>query len=212
MRVAKFLVGVLSMLICVLFIAAIAGYYAGEFDFMLDARDVSVLGNIVFDAALLVPLLFLASFVEKRLRAPWLWPLTMILAASFAAVTGSEAVYEAGIDLRAIASRDAIGLKRLAVSILDSPKVYLASYFTRALGWLGLCAALRPVDAADRSIRHFRAFCALTGLAYASVIGYPLAAVFMPLAYWSLGTFLIGTRLGFEDKRKLKFTDDYHPA
>lgn len=212
MKVAKVVMGLLSMALGILLLTFITLYYAGSFD-EPSRIEPSPASNLVLVSSIwAIPLLFLAVYMTRQRLAPWLWPMIIVLFASFAVTLGSSSVILAGIDLKSLTAGDAIGLKRMAVSILNSETLFLVSYFAMAAAWFGLSAALKPVVDLSPSIRSFRTWCALIGLSIVSVVGFPLAFVFITLAYIALGAFLIATKLGMRDAHRLRYIDDYRPA
>ncbi|MCP5453070.1 MAG: hypothetical protein H7A27_03760 [Spirochaetaceae bacterium] len=163
-------------------------------------------------AASAMPVLFLAAYVSRQGIAPWIWPAVLFLLATHAIGAGASTVIKAGLDLKALATVDEIGLKRLAASILGSKDLYLLAYFARALAWILVGAVLKPVGRVAPSVRPYRTLCVLSGVALASIVGSPLFALLMPLSYLALGWFLIVNRLGARDDRGLRYIDDYRPA
>jgi len=212
MRVAKALIGLISVSVGVVFLLAIVLYYAYDIGASPGTGTLSTASAAIASAALALPLLFLAAFVRRQGLSPWIWPAVLFLLASYAIGAGATSVLKAGIDLKALATADAIGLKRLVASILGSKGSRLVAYFARAFAWILVGVALRPVAGAAPSVKPFRTLCALSGLSLASVVGSPMFAIFMPLSYLALGWFLIVNRLGARDDRGLRYIDDYRPA
>ena len=206
------MIGLLAVSIGILFLLAIGIYYTGGLPEMPAAERLPALMKAIVSVVLALPLLFLAAFIGRQGLSPWIWPAALFLITAHAIGAGASTVIEAGIDLKTLASVDAIGLKRLAASILGSKDLILLAYFARALAWILLGVALKPVARTATSVRPFRTLCVLSGLSLASVVGSPLFALLMPLSYVALGWFLIANRLGLHDDRRLRYIDDYRPA
>lgn len=209
MRLLRFLVGLSSLLVCILLSGGIVLHFIG-----IESNHVDIAWPILLIAllALTFPFAFLAFFISKKV------PHTRISAAIFLFIIFlcssmlSEYLINRNLDLKMMGIRDETSLRLFVQTVINSPMGLLISFYGRALSMILIGLSLRPVKALDPGIRSLRTLLILAGLSSASLVLAPLSIIFIALAYGSLGFFLMGTRIGPEPKFDLKILDDYYPS
>lgn len=209
MRLTRYAVAVLSILIFCMLLLAVACSFVDQATSRQEFPVVLVLGTIVL---INVPQMFLGRFIKKTVSGSYLDLAVGLYVACFMALAVMRLAGGKTVDLATIRVHDSIGLKTFVYSILSSPGLTLVPYFVRALAMILIGTSLKRVALLDSRIRPFRILMLLSGIASISIVAAPLGLVFLVLSYWSLGMFLLRTRLGTEQKPSFRIIDDYQPS
>lgn len=209
MRFVRYAMAVLSILIFCLLLYAIV--YS-----LVDPSDSNHEYPTVIDFAIIVslnlPQIFLARFIRRTVPGGNSDLALGVYVACFLALSVMHWGGGKTVDLATIRVHDAIGLRTFVYSILGSSALTLLLYFARAVAMILVGTSLKRVALFDARIRPFRVLMLLSGIASISIVAAPLGVVFLTLSYWSLGMFLLRTRLGAEQKPSLRIIDDYQPS
>lgn len=209
MRFERYAVAILSILIFCLLLFALVYSLVDQSPGTREFPAVIALATI---ALLNVPPLFLARFIRKTVPGGYS---DLAIGAYVACSLALAVMHGAGgttVDLAAMAVHDITGLRTFAYSIVNSPALTLVLYFVRAVTMILVGTSLKRVALLDARIRPFRVLMLLSGIASITIVAAPLGVVFLTLSYWSLGVFLLRTRLGARQKPSFRIIDDYQPS
>ncbi len=208
MRLTRYAVAVLSILIFCILLLAVAYSFVNQATSSQEFPLVLVLGTIVL---INVPQMFLGRFIKKTVSGSYLDLAVGLYVACFMAMAVMHLAGGKTVDLAALRVHDTIGLKTFVHSIFSSPMLTIVTYFVRSVALILIGTSLKSVALFDSRIRPFRMLTLLSGIASISIVAAPLGLVFLVLSYWSLGMFLLRTRLGTEQKPSFRIIDDYRP-
>jgi hypothetical protein len=209
MRFTRYAVAILSILIFCLLLFAVVHIFLDQSTSTQELPAALALAGIVF---LNLPQLFLVRFIKKTVPGGYLDLAIGLYLACFLALAVMHLAGGKTIDLAAIRVHDTTGLRTFVYSILGSSGLTIVLYFARALAMILVGTSLKRVALFDAHIRPFRILMLLTGIASLSIVAAPLSVVFLTFSYWSLGIFLLRTRLGAEQKPSFRIIDDYQPS